>query len=265
MATPSEKPTMMSDDSASETLKSATPSFNEKAHEAEDSGREGSQSPTPNPDPTVSKAAGRASTDSGLRKVHSTTKDAQDELTRVMTSGEGIEYPTGAKLTLISLALCLSVFLMALVCAVLSILADICVNTLVIGQHHYCHRYSKNHGSIPLLARCWVVWLRIFTHNCLVPTPLRKILYLLFHQICLSHCNWHFRAREFDMWYCTKLDCIDHWPCYCWTGIFWDFFRSSDHRCLLRTVGKETNVHRIYRRHVWHRIRCRASPGRCLH
>jgi hypothetical protein len=34
-----------------------------------------------------------------------------------MTSGEGIEYPTGVKLGLISLALCLSVFLMALVCA----------------------------------------------------------------------------------------------------------------------------------------------------
>lgn len=31
-----------------------------------------------------------------------------------MTSGEGIEYPTGVRLGLISLALCLSVFLMAL-------------------------------------------------------------------------------------------------------------------------------------------------------
>jgi hypothetical protein len=130
MATPSEKPTIMSDDSASETLKSATPSFNEKAREAEDSVREGSVSPTPNPEPTVSKAAGRVSTDSGLRKVHSTTtKDAQDELTRVMTSGEGIEYPTGAKLTLISLALCLSVFLMALVRTVFSSLAVVCINT----------------------------------------------------------------------------------------------------------------------------------------
>jgi len=41
-------------------------------------------------------------------------KDAQEELTKIMTSGEGVEYPTGVKLQLISLALCLSVFLMAL-------------------------------------------------------------------------------------------------------------------------------------------------------
>jgi hypothetical protein len=107
----SEKPPM--DDSASETLKSATPSVNnEKAREAEgaeDSVREGSQTPNANADPVDDE--GR------LGKVRSTTKEVQDELTRVMTSGEGIEYPTGVKLGLISLALCLSVFLMALVCA----------------------------------------------------------------------------------------------------------------------------------------------------
>jgi hypothetical protein len=125
MASSSEKPTM--DDSASETLKSATPSFNEKAREAEDSVREGSQSPTPEAD--VSNAEARVSTDGGMRKVHSTTKDAQDELTRVMTSGEGVEYPTGVKLGLISLALCLSVFLMALVCVDFRILASILINT----------------------------------------------------------------------------------------------------------------------------------------
>jgi hypothetical protein len=49
----------------------------------------------------------------GLGKVMS-AKDAMAELNRVMTSGEGIEYPTGARLNLVSLALCLSVFLMAL-------------------------------------------------------------------------------------------------------------------------------------------------------
>ncbi|PMD24864.1 putative HC-toxin efflux carrier [Hyaloscypha hepaticicola] len=111
MASSSEKPPTIVDDSTSETLKSANPSIDEKGGEAENSVREGSQSP----EPTVSNAnAARVSTDSGLRKVHSTTKDVQDEITRVMTSGEGVEYPTGVKLGLISLALCLSVFLMAL-------------------------------------------------------------------------------------------------------------------------------------------------------
>ncbi|ESZ95339.1 DHA14-like major facilitator [Sclerotinia borealis F-4128] len=49
-----------------------------------------------------------------LRKTKSAAKSAQEELNRVMTSADGVEYPTGLKLQLISLALCLSVFLMAL-------------------------------------------------------------------------------------------------------------------------------------------------------
>ena len=38
------------------------------------------------------------------------------ELKQIQTSESGIEYPSGLRLNLISLALCLSVFLMALVC-----------------------------------------------------------------------------------------------------------------------------------------------------
>ncbi|KAI9650269.1 MFS sugar transporter [Ciborinia camelliae] len=49
-----------------------------------------------------------------LKKTKSAAEVHQEELNRVMTSVEGIEYPTGVKLQLISLALCLSVFLMAL-------------------------------------------------------------------------------------------------------------------------------------------------------
>jgi hypothetical protein len=113
-----EKPTV--DDSSSETLKSPSPSVNnEKAREADASVRQGSQ--TPDLRPTASNVD-HVNNEGELRNVHptTTTKEAQDELTRVMTSGEGIEYPTGVKLSLISLALCLSVFLMALVCAALS-------------------------------------------------------------------------------------------------------------------------------------------------
>lgn len=50
-----------------------------------------------------------------LKKTKSAAEVQQEELNRVMTSAEGVEYPTGLKLQLISLALCLSVFLMALV------------------------------------------------------------------------------------------------------------------------------------------------------
>ena len=52
-------------------------------------------------------------TQSSLKKVM-TAAEAQAELNRIMTSGEGVVYPTGIKLALISIALCLSVFLMAL-------------------------------------------------------------------------------------------------------------------------------------------------------
>lgn len=223
MASSSQKPTMMSDDSASETLRSATPSLNEKAGEAADSVREGSQSPIPHPEHNK----GRASTDNGLGKVHSTTKEAQDELTRVMTSGEGIEYPTGMKLTLISLALCLSVFLMALVCAILICSQIYALTRMAIGQHHYCHGYPQDHRSVPLPARRWMVWLGIFAHHGLVPTSLWQILYLLLYQICLSHRNWYFRAGKFDMWHCTKLDRVDSWSCDCWTWISWYLLRCS--------------------------------------
>ncbi|CCD42391.1 Bcmfs1, multidrug efflux transporter [Botrytis cinerea T4] len=49
-----------------------------------------------------------------LKKTKSAADIQQEELNRVHTSAEGVEYPTGVKLQLISLALCLSVFLMAL-------------------------------------------------------------------------------------------------------------------------------------------------------
>lgn len=94
------------DDKAS--VYSATPSLTEKASatEVDQSTREGTRSPTPSI---------RANKDEGddLKKVQSAA-EAQAELSRIMTSGEGVEYPTGLKLNLISLALCLSVFLMAL-------------------------------------------------------------------------------------------------------------------------------------------------------
>jgi hypothetical protein len=99
-----EKNEMRTDDSASDTLKSASRSIDEKKAEAEaEELQQGSA----------------AAADDGLTKTKTATsiaKEAQAELTKIMTSAEGVEYPTGVKLGLISLALCLSVFLMALVC-----------------------------------------------------------------------------------------------------------------------------------------------------
>jgi hypothetical protein len=73
-------------------------------------------SPSPGDDsrtPAEAPPAAGETADAALDKVMS-AKEAMAELNRVMTSGEGIEYPSGARLHLVSLALCLSVFLMAL-------------------------------------------------------------------------------------------------------------------------------------------------------
>lgn len=50
-----------------------------------------------------------------LKKTTSAREVQAEELQRINTSGEDVEYPTGIKLALITLALCMSVFLMALV------------------------------------------------------------------------------------------------------------------------------------------------------
>ncbi|KAG0650946.1 Aspyridones efflux [Hyphodiscus hymeniophilus] len=97
----------MEDTACSVSSHSATLHDEEKKLEAEQSTREATRSPSPVP----------FEEDHGLKQVTSkamSAKEAQEELTKVMTSGEGVEYPTGMKLNLISLALCLSVFLMAL-------------------------------------------------------------------------------------------------------------------------------------------------------
>lgn len=97
-----EKPTIA--DSTSSTLKSASSIFvTEKAvgeGEADDSTVRGST----------------ANTDSiKEEKGEKEPSVREDVLTKINTSQEGVEYPTGVKLGLISLALCLSVFLIALV------------------------------------------------------------------------------------------------------------------------------------------------------
>lgn len=89
--------------STSETLKETSPSMSDKASvHSQSAVAEKTTSAEPPKDGTK------------LKKVMSAA-EAQAELNRVMSTGEGVEYPTGVRLGLITLALCLSVFLMALV------------------------------------------------------------------------------------------------------------------------------------------------------
>tara|TARA_R110002060_G_scaffold75337_1_gene84975 strand:- start:2897 stop:3262 length:366 start_codon:yes stop_codon:yes gene_type:complete len=93
------------DDSAAPTLKSPSSVLvNEKAvNEADDSTVRGSTANT-----TETPSIEKSMMDKELHV-------GQEELARINTSQDGVEYPTGLKLGLISLALCLSVLLIALV------------------------------------------------------------------------------------------------------------------------------------------------------
>ena len=90
--------------------KSATPSLNEKHVEAEGE----PQVPVP-----VAERVDEQPTESNNYKEELHTEAEKSEighdLKQIQTSESGIEYPSGLRLNLISLALCLSVFLMALV------------------------------------------------------------------------------------------------------------------------------------------------------
>lgn len=107
-------PSTLEDNSS--TLAPSTQSMAENsiAKESGVSTREATRSPSPTPSLSLQeKEEGENEERLALKKTM-TAKEAQAELDKTMASGEGIEYPTGTKLGLISMALCLSVFLMAL-------------------------------------------------------------------------------------------------------------------------------------------------------
>lgn len=101
--------------STSETLKTtSSPSMSDKASVHSQTAGAGAGGAAAEKTASSSTDAPQNKDEVKLKKVMS-AKEAQAELNRVMSTGEGVVYPTGVKLGLISLALCLSVFLMALV------------------------------------------------------------------------------------------------------------------------------------------------------
>jgi len=96
------------DDKAS-TYSTSSPSITAEKASAKDAGLSTKEATTRPSSPVPS----HKNEVQSLKKVMSAA-EAQAELSKIMTSGDGVEYPTGIKLNLISLALCLSVFLMAL-------------------------------------------------------------------------------------------------------------------------------------------------------
>ena len=62
---------------------------------------------------------------------------------------DDFEYPTKWKLAVITTALCLSVFCMALVGLITACTAPRIARLTMAGQHNYCNSHPSNHRSVP--------------------------------------------------------------------------------------------------------------------
>lgn len=93
------------------------------------------------------------------------------------------EYPKAWKLAFITIALCLSVFCMALVCATvfpqpMSAAADV---DALLGQHHYFDRHPAHHGPVQGIGRCGLVRLELPAHHMRLPAHLRQDVHFLLY------------------------------------------------------------------------------------
>ena len=96
---------------------------------------------------TVSPDSRSISSSDSKRKVETTGLDEAKALDRV-DEEEEIVYPTGAKLAFITFALCLSVFLMALVCTATSGFGMRRQTDPELGQHHNCNSHTAHNRCI---------------------------------------------------------------------------------------------------------------------
>lgn len=101
-----------------------------------------------------------------------------------------VEYPHGPKLAIITVALCLSVFLVALVSTVHGPLCSCNANTTK-GQYYHRDCYSPHYRSLQNNKRCRLVWECVSPHDMRFSAYVRKILHFLFHQNGLSYFNLH--------------------------------------------------------------------------
>lgn len=112
--------------------------------------------------------------------------------------GDGVKYPTGIAMQLITLALLLSVFLMALDNTIVSgntssLLDSNCSAKLLAvvfksptsDMNTDRHRHSENHKPVPQSTRRGLVRLSLPTHDGLLPAPVRQALHLLLHKMGL--------------------------------------------------------------------------------
>lgn len=101
-----------------------------------------------------------------------------------------VEYPHGPKLIIITVALCLSVFLVALVSTVHGPLSSCNANTSL-GQYYHRDCHSPHYRSLQNNQRCRLVWECVSPHDMRFSAYVWKILHVLFDQNGLSYFNLH--------------------------------------------------------------------------
>jgi hypothetical protein len=101
-----------------------------------------------------------------------------------------VEYPHGPKLVIITIALCLSVFLVALVRTAHGPLCSCNANTTP-GQYYHRDCHSSNYRSLQSNKRCRLVWECVSPHDMRFSAYVRKILHFLSDQNGLSYFNLH--------------------------------------------------------------------------
>lgn len=118
-------------------------------------------------------ADSRRSTDMKAPYEASLREKQEEVLARIetTTSNGEIEYPTGLKLTFITIALCLSVLCMALVSCPLRVVEQSLPSNPA-GQHDHRNCDSQNHRRVPGIGRCRLVRQCILVDHMRLPTLL---------------------------------------------------------------------------------------------
>lgn len=96
------------------------------------------------------------------------------------------EYPKSTQLILITVALCLSVFCMALDQTIVATAIPKVNSPFFFPAVHFSFLTSiTDHRSVSSHQRCWLVWLCLSSHHLRLPALFRQALYLLQRQMDL--------------------------------------------------------------------------------
>lgn len=140
-----------------------------------------------------------------------------------------LKHPETWKMVLITIALGLSVFCMALVTHLLNLLVLTTGNLTLLcpGQHYHRHGYSPHNGSVSRIGRHWLVRLRIFADNLRRSTHLWKAVHLLLCKKGISGSHLSLRNRVPRLRPSAQLAELNYWTSYRWIRSSWSLFRSA--------------------------------------